>query len=57
MLTDKGEKAVQEILSLFAEVGSELLGKWRAEVEADFSWLVRTFSKTEHDSAKPRPAS
>ena len=55
MLTDSGGKAVQGILSLFAEVGSELLGSWRAEVAADFSWLERTFTRTEHTNAKARP--
>jgi len=46
MLTDAGTKAVQEILSFFTEVGSELLGSWRRELAADFSWLRETVAHT-----------
>jgi len=53
MLTDSGMKAVQSILSLFAEVGSELIGSWRRELATDFSWLLHTVSQTEeaHEDA------
>ena len=46
MLTDAGTKAVQDILSLFTEVGSELVGSWRRELAADFSWLLETVAHT-----------
>ena len=46
MLTDAGTKAVQEILSFFTEVGSELVGSWRRELAADFSWLLETVAHT-----------
>jgi DNA-binding MarR family transcriptional regulator len=51
ILTDTGCETVRTILSLFDEVGSELLGSWRTEGGTDFSWLVRTFAHTEHDRA------
>lgn len=47
ILTDSGAKMVQEILSLFAEIGSELTGGWRTELATDFSWLLRTVAHTE----------
>jgi DNA-binding MarR family transcriptional regulator len=47
ILTESGTKAVQGILSLFAEVGSELLGSWRPELAADFSRILRTVGHTE----------
>ncbi len=40
MLTDAGEKTVERILSHFTEIGSEVLGTWRREMGADFSWLA-----------------
>jgi DNA-binding MarR family transcriptional regulator len=45
ILTGAGAKAVQGILSLFTEVGSELLGSWRKELAADFSWLAQTVAQ------------
>jgi DNA-binding MarR family transcriptional regulator len=45
ILTGTGVKAVQDILSLFTEVGSELLGSWRKEFAADFSWLAQTVAQ------------
>jgi DNA-binding MarR family transcriptional regulator len=51
VLTERGAKEVHEVFSLFSEVGSELLGNWRTELLADFSWLARTFTPTHHDSA------
>jgi DNA-binding MarR family transcriptional regulator len=47
MLTEAGTKAAQGILSMFAEVGSELLGSWRKELATDFSWLLRTVGHPE----------
>ena len=47
ILTDAGTKAVQRILSLFTEVGSELLGNWRREFAADFSWLLQKVAQTQ----------
>jgi DNA-binding MarR family transcriptional regulator len=47
MLTEAGTKAAQGILSMFAEVGSELLGSWRKELATDFSWLLRTVGHSE----------
>jgi DNA-binding MarR family transcriptional regulator len=53
ILTEAGTAEAQRILSMFAEVGSELLGSWRKELAADFSWLLRTVAHQEevHDSA------
>jgi DNA-binding MarR family transcriptional regulator len=47
VLTNSGTQAAQAILSLFAEVGTELLGPWRKEIAADFSWLLRSVLHTE----------
>jgi DNA-binding MarR family transcriptional regulator len=49
ILTETGRKAALVILSLFAEVGSELLGGWRKELATDFSWLVRTMTQKEQE--------
>jgi DNA-binding MarR family transcriptional regulator len=52
-LTESGTKAARAILSLFAEVGNELLGSWRRELATDFSWLAHTVTKGEevHEGA------
>jgi DNA-binding MarR family transcriptional regulator len=49
ILTETGRKAALVILSLFAEVGSELLGGWRKELATDFSRLVRTMTQKEQE--------
>ncbi len=46
VLTEKGSEAVQRVLSLYTEVGSELLTSWRSELAADFSWLLQTVAQT-----------
>jgi len=47
ILTETGTKAAEAILSMFAEVGSELLGSWRKEISTDFAWLLRTAVNTQ----------
>lgn len=47
MLTEPGVRVAEGILTLFVEVGMELLGGWRKENAADFSRLVRTVTHTE----------
>lgn len=37
VLTESGTKAVQEILSLFTEVGGQLSGTWQKEGAAEYS--------------------
>lgn len=46
MLTDAGARAVQNILSHFTEVGSELRNSWRGEPTADLSRLLETVANT-----------
>ena len=46
VLTAGGEKAVQKILDLYTEIGSELLTSWRTELAADFSWLLQVVAQT-----------
>jgi DNA-binding MarR family transcriptional regulator len=47
VLTETGTKAAEAILSMFAEVGRELLGSWRNEISTDFSRLLRTAVNTQ----------
>jgi DNA-binding MarR family transcriptional regulator len=42
ILTQQGVLVAQQILSMFAEVGSELLGSWRRDLSTEFPWLLRT---------------
>jgi DNA-binding MarR family transcriptional regulator len=51
ILTAPGVKTVAGIFSLVAEVGSELLGNWRRESGADFSWLLQTVAGTRKEGA------
>ena len=51
ILTTKGEKAVEGVFSLVAEVGSELLGNWHRESAPDFSWLLNTAVGTRKEGA------
>lgn len=46
VLTEPGERAVQKIVGLYTEIGSELLASWRTELAADFSWLLRVVRET-----------
>ena len=46
ILTESGAHVIQEILSLYDEVGSELLSTWRTELKSDFSWLLQAVSQT-----------
>jgi len=46
VLTDRGVKAVETIVSLYSEIGSELLTSWRSELAADFSWLLQVVAQT-----------
>ncbi|HTY38292.1 MAG TPA: MarR family winged helix-turn-helix transcriptional regulator [Bacteroidota bacterium] len=46
ILTDRGKRAVEEIVSLYSEVGSELLTSWRSELVADFSWLLQAVTQS-----------
>ena len=46
VLTESGTHVIQEILSLYNEVGSELLSTWRTELKSDFSWLLQTVAQT-----------
>jgi DNA-binding MarR family transcriptional regulator len=57
VLTDSGTRAAQAIFSLFAEIGTELLGSWRKEIASDFSLLLRSIHHTEQvdDGDRPRP--
>lgn len=51
-LTEDGRRAVEAILSMFAEVGGALLGSWRKDVSNDFSWLLSSVAakeKAHHD--------
>ena len=45
VLTEKGMGAVEKIVSLYTEIGSELLTSWRSELAADFSWLLQVVSQ------------
>jgi DNA-binding MarR family transcriptional regulator len=47
MLTEGGTDSVRGILSLFTELGRELLGSWRRELAADFSWFMEKNAETE----------
>jgi len=49
ILTETGRREALVILSLFAEVGSELLGGWRKELATDFSWLVQAMTQKEQE--------
>jgi DNA-binding MarR family transcriptional regulator len=46
VLTESGEKAVEEIVGLYTEIGSELLTSWRTELAAEFSWLLQIVTQT-----------
>ncbi|MCX6133887.1 MAG: MarR family winged helix-turn-helix transcriptional regulator [Ignavibacteriales bacterium] len=46
VLTEPGERAVQKIVGLYTEIGSELLASWRTELAADFSWLLKVVGET-----------
>ena len=46
VLTDEGANVIQNILSLYDEVGSELLSDWRSELRSDLSWLFQTVAHT-----------
>jgi DNA-binding MarR family transcriptional regulator len=46
VLTDRGTQTIQRVLSLYTEVGSELLTSWRSELTADFSWLLQTVAQS-----------
>ncbi len=50
VLTEKGTQAIQKVLSLYTEVGSELLTSWRSELTADFSWLLQTVAQSKKAS-------
>ena len=50
VLTDSGTKAVQAILSLFAEVGSELLFKWKKGFAEEFSWISQAVESVKQES-------
>ena len=46
VLTESGEKEVLKLVSLYTEIGSELLTSWRSELAADFSWLLQVVAQT-----------
>jgi len=46
VLTEPGASTVQRILTLYAEIGSELLTSWRHELAQDFNWLVQTVNQS-----------
>ena len=46
ILTELGAKTILKVLSLYSEVGGELLTSWRSELAADFSWLLQTVAQT-----------
>ncbi len=46
VLTEQGVKAVETIVSLYSEIGSELLTSWRSELAADFSWLLQVVAQS-----------
>jgi len=41
-LTDEGRKAAEKILSLYSNMGDNLIENWPAEFASDFSWLKQT---------------
>jgi DNA-binding MarR family transcriptional regulator len=45
LLTETGSLTVRRILSLYTEIGSELLTSWRHELAQDFSWLLQTVNQ------------
>jgi DNA-binding MarR family transcriptional regulator len=45
-LTDAGVRSAHAVISLFAEVGGELLGGWRKEFAKDFSWVRHAIAET-----------
>ncbi len=46
ILTQSGVTTVQKIVSLYNEIGSELLTGWRSELANDFSWLMQAVSQS-----------
>ena len=46
VLTEPGANTVHRILTLYAEIGSELLTSWRHELAQDFNWLVQTVNQS-----------
>ncbi len=46
-LTESGGQAAVRILSLFQEVGTELLGGWRPELPTEFAWIARMCARRE----------
>jgi DNA-binding MarR family transcriptional regulator len=46
VLTESGAEAVQRIVGLYTEIGSELLTSWRTELAADFSWLLQVVAQS-----------
>lgn len=47
VLTESGVQAAVRILSLFQEVGSELLGGWGRELPTEFTWIARMCARRE----------
>lgn len=45
VLTEGGLRAVQSIVSLYTEIGGELLTSWRTELASDFSWLLQVIAQ------------
>lgn len=45
VLTERGNGAVEKVIALYTEIGSELLTSWRIELAADFSWLQQVVSQ------------
>jgi DNA-binding MarR family transcriptional regulator len=45
VLTEGGATVMQSIVSLYSEIGGELLTGWRTELVSDFAWLLQAVAQ------------